>query len=177
MNLYANPGYRAVAGMIGLAATPMPYDYGSNVVVQSNAVYVNGDGTGTPQEYGDQASQIAIVGQSATPDDATRWMPLGVFAIVEGDQTSSNDTFQLAVNAQGLIRGNYHNLQNDDLESLAGSVDKSTQRAAWKIGMDEYPIYEAGIANLTKDATPLLVHTADGQLRQLSLIRLPQPPQ
>jgi hypothetical protein len=178
VSVYANPGYRSVAGLIGLAAAPMPYDYGSNVVAQSNAIYINGDGAGTPQEYADQASQIAGSGQSVSPDDDTKWMPLGVFAIVQGEQTNSDDTFQLAVNAQGMIRGNYHNLQSNDLEALAGSVDKSTQRAAWRIGMDQFPVYEAGIANLTKDATTLLVHTGDGEPpRQLSLIRLPPPEQ
>ena len=176
-SVYANPGYGAVAATMGLAANPMPYDYGSNVVAQPNNVYVNGDSAGTPEDYSNQASQLAATGQSAQPDDDTNWTPLGVFAIVEGDQTSSNDTFQLAVNPDGILRGNYHNISSDDLENLAGSVDKTTQRAAWTIGSDKYPIYDAGIANLTKDATPLLVHTAPGQSRQMSLIRLPQPPQ
>jgi hypothetical protein len=54
-------------------------------------------------------------------------------------------------------------------------VDKKTQRAAWTIGNDQTPVYEAGIGNLTQDQTPMLVHTADGQTRQVSLIRLPQP--
>jgi hypothetical protein len=56
-------------------------------------------------------------------------------------------------------------------------VDKKTQRAAWTIGGDQTPVYEVGVANLTKDQTPMLVHTADGQSRQVSLIRLQQPPQ
>jgi len=38
-------------------------------------------------------------------------------------------------------------------------------------------VYEAGVANLTRDATPLLVHIGDGQSRQVSLIRLEQPAQ
>lgn len=104
-------------------------------------------------------------------------MPLGVFALVEGDATNSDDTFQLTVNPQGIIRGNYHNLRNDQVESISGSVDKTTQRAAWTIGSDQTPVYEAGIANLTKDATPLLVHTGNGQSRQVTLIRLEQPAQ
>ena len=177
VNVYANPGYRAVAGTLGLAATPIPYDYGANVVAQSNAIYVNGDSAGTPEEYANQASQIASTGQSATSDADSKWTSLGVFAIVEGDQTNSDDTFQLAVNTEGIIRGNYHNIRNDQMENLTGSVDKKTQRSAWTIGMDQFPVYEAGIANLTKDATPLFVHTGDGQSRQMTLIRLPEPPQ
>ena len=176
-SLYTHPGYGALAAGLGLAAQPIPYDYGGNVVVQSAEVYVNGDSAGTAQEYSGAASQLATTGQSAQPAEDTKWLPLGVFAVVEGDQTDSDDIFQLAVDKQGILRGNYHNLRNNAIESITGAVDKATQRAAWTIGSDQTPVYEAGIANLTKDETPLLVHTGDGQSRQVSLIRLPQPPQ
>ncbi|MBX9791944.1 MAG: hypothetical protein K2Y37_23725 [Pirellulales bacterium] len=175
-SLYTHPGYGGLARGLGLAAQPVPYDYGGNVVAQSDAMYVNGDAAGTPQEYADQATQFAAAGQAATPADDAKWLPLGVFAICSGDETSSNDIFQLAVNQQGIIRGNYHNVQTDDMEPLNGSVDKKSQRAAWTIGSDQSPVYEAGIANLTKDATPILVHTADGQSTQMTLIRLEEPP-
>jgi hypothetical protein len=176
-SLYQHPGYAALAVGLGLNSQPVPYDYGGNVVVQPSAVYVNGDAAAAPQQYADQASQIAATGVSAQPAQDSKWLPLGVFALVEGDATSSDDTFQLAVNPQGIIRGNYHNLRNDQVEKLSGSVDKTTQRAAWTIGSDQIPVYEAGISNLTKDATPILVHTGNGQSRQVSLIRLEQPVQ
>lgn len=179
--VYGNPGYGAVATSLGLAATPVPYDYGTNVVAQSNTVYLNGDSVGTPQQYGLQASELANLGQSdsflnksSAQDQA--WVPLGVFAVIEGDATTSDDVFQLAFNSSGAIRGNYHNRKSDQAEAMYGSVDKQTQRAAWTIGTDQYPVYEAGIANLTKDATTMLVHTGDGQPpRQMSLIRIPSP--
>ncbi len=145
------------------------------MVAQTNAVYLNGDAVGTPQEYAVQANQIASTGQTAEPAADTKWLPLGVFAIVEGDQTSSDDVFQLAVDRQGVIRGNYHNIGTDQMESIAGAVDKTTQRAAWTIGSDKSPVYEAGIENLTMEQTPMLVHTGDGQSRQVNLIRLPEP--
>jgi hypothetical protein len=176
-SLYQHPGYAALAVGLGLSAQPIPYDYGGNVVVQPSTVYVNGDATAAPQQYADQASQIAASGVSAQPAQDSKWLPLGVFALVEGDATSSDDVFQLAVNPQGIIRGNYHNVRSNQIETISGSVDKKTQRAAWTIGSDQTPVYEAGVANLTKDATPLLVHLGDGQSRQVSLIRLEQPSQ
>src|SRR5262249_52349477 len=132
---------------------------------------------GTPQEYAQQASTIASAGQSAQPSEDSKWLPLGVFAVVEGDATSSDDVFQLAVNPQGIIRGNYHNMRADTVESMSGSVDKKTQRAAWTIGNDQSPVYEAGISNLTKNVTPILVQNPDGQSHQMSLVRLQQPEQ
>ncbi len=176
-SLYTHPGYKNLALGLGLSEQPVPYDYGGNVVVQSTGVYVNGDTAGTPQEYTAAASQLAATGQSAQPAEDTKWLPLGVFAVVEGDETNSDDVFQLAVDKQGILRGNYHNLRDNTMENITGAVDKKTQRAAWTIGSDQTPVYESGIGNLTKDETPLLVHTGDGQSHQMSLIRLPQPPQ
>lgn len=150
------------------------YDYGANVVYQSGDVYVNGDSAGTAEAYAEQANQIAASGQTDPAQDS-KWIPLGVFAVVEGNQTTSNDTFELAVNPEGVIRGNYNNIQDQQVLGLSGAVDKKSQRAAWKIADDKFPIYEAGIANLTKDATPLYVHTEDGQSRQMTLIRLQAP--
>lgn len=176
-SLYTHPGYGALAVGLGMSAQPAPYDYGGNVVVQSDAVYVDGNPAGSAQEYGEQSSQLAAVGADATPAKESKWLPLGVFAVVEGDATNSDDIFQLAVNPQGVIRGNYHNVASDQVDAISGSVDKKTQRAAWTIGKDKTPVYESGVANLTKDVTPILVHLEGGQTHQMSLIRLEQPPQ
>src|SRR5262249_30492326 len=175
-SLYATPGYGALAGQLGMAAQPAPYDYGGNVVAQPNAVYVNGDPAGTPQEYADQAGRIATAG-GAQPDPNAQWQPLGVFAMVQDPQAQPSDLFQLAVNSQGVIGGNSHNVQTSEPPPLAGSVDRQSQRAAWTIGGDQKPVYEAGIANLTSDQTTMLVHTPDGQQRQFTLVRLPEPTQ
>ena len=174
-SLYQHPGYAALAVGLGLSAQPVPYDYGGNVVTQSSVVYVNGDSAGTPEQYATQATEIADTGTSAEPAKDSKWLPLGVFALVEGDETSSDDVFQLAVNPQGILRGNYQNVRSNSVEAISGSVDKKSQRAAWTIGSDQTPVYEAGIANLTKDATPILIHMGDGQTRQVTLIRLEQP--
>jgi hypothetical protein len=176
-SLYTHPSYSGLARAFGMAAVPVAYDYGGNVVVQPDAVYVNGDVVGTPQQYAQQATAIASAGQSAKPATDSKWLPLGVFAVVEGDATSSDDIFQLAVNPQGIIRGNYNNVRTNQVETISGSVDKKTQRTAWTIGDDQSPTYEAGLTNLTKDITPMLVITADGQSHQMSLIRVPQPEQ
>jgi hypothetical protein len=175
-SLYANPGYGAVAGQVGMNQQPAPYDYGGNVVVQPNAVYVNGDNVGTPQQYADRAGQIAAAG-NAQPDPNAQWQPLGVYAMAEGGQSNPSAVVQLAVNSGGVLRGNFHNTTNDAVAPIAGAVDPKTQRAAWTVGDDKSTAFEAGIANLTSDQTTILVHPADGQPRQFSLLRLPEPAQ
>jgi hypothetical protein len=174
-SLYANPGYGAVAQQMGMSQQPASYDYGSNVVTQPNGVYVNGDNVGTPQQYSDQASQIASLGPQ--PDPNTQWQPLGVFAMVPGDQTNPVATIQLAVSPQGTLRGNFHNTSNDSVAAISGAVDPKSQRAAWTVGGEKSPVFEAGIANLTQDHTTMLVHVGEGQVQQFSLVRLPEPQQ
>ena len=43
-----NPGYTALATGLMMASRPVPYDSDGNIVVQSDAVYVNGSAMGTP---------------------------------------------------------------------------------------------------------------------------------
>jgi hypothetical protein len=175
-SLYTNPGYGAVAGQLGMGQQPTPYDYGSNVIAQPNAVYVNGENVGTPQQYAAAARRLAAGGNAQPPADS-RWQPLGIFAMSDGGQGNPLGIVQLAVNAQGTIRGNFHDMNSDAVSPIAGAVDPQTQRAAWSIGGQKAPIYEAGIANLTKDQTTMLAHTSEGQQQQFSLLRLPEPPQ
>jgi len=48
---------------------------------------------------------------------------------------------QLAVNKDGVIRGNYQDLLADKLTPIIGSVDKETQRVALKIeGNANHPV-------------------------------------
>ena len=110
--------------------------------------------------------------ESKPPDDE-KWQSLGVFAMVQGDDTTSYNLFQLAINKDGVIRGNYYNTLTDSAEPVAGSVDRKTQRAAWTVGGRKSPVYEAGIANLTKEETTMLLHF--GKEKTLRLFFGPAP--
>jgi hypothetical protein len=170
----ATPNWGAVSNYAGYPQQPAYNDYGGNVVSQPDAMYVNGDPAGTPQQYAQQAGQIASAGAQGNPDDS--WMPLGVYALAPNSQDAPpNELFQLAINKQGVIRGNYHNTQTNKTQPVAGSVDPKTLRAAWTIGQQKAPVFEAGIANLTKDETTMMIHDAAGQSSQATLVRLPAP--
>lgn len=96
--------------------------------------------------------------------------------MVEGDATSSDDIFALAINAQGVIRGNYVNRKSGDMTAISGALDRRSQRVAWTIGADKLPVYEAGLGNLNNDVTTMLVHLPGGQSHQMTPIRLNEPP-
>jgi uncharacterized protein (TIGR03000 family) len=163
-----------LASFCSIPAAPIYYDYGNTVVYQNNDVYDNGADVGTAQQYEQQAATIAQQGQEAQPPPDDKWQPLGVFALVQGDDKTSNTMFQLAINAHGIIRGNYYDGLMDSTSTVYGSVDKKTQQAAWTIGEKKTPIFEAGIFNLTKDETPVLVHFGPEKTQQWLLVRVQQ---
>jgi hypothetical protein len=174
--IWSTPSWGYVSEYCGYPESPVYYDYGTTVVYQDDTVFVNGESAGTPEEYAQQAQEIATVGQEAkVTDKADDWEPLGVFALVQGEETTSYNIFQLAINKHGIIKGNYYNALTDASEPVSGSVDKTTQRAAWTVGKSKAPLYEAGIANLTKDETTVLVHFGKDQTQQFMLVRVEQP--
>jgi hypothetical protein len=160
----------------GYPATPIYYDYGSTVVYQDNSVYINGQSVASASDYAQQAVQIADVGRAPNVANAGDWQPLGVFALVQGEEKNSYKIFELAINKSGGIRGNYYDALADNTLPIFGSVDPKTQRAAWSIGEKKDVVFEAGIANLTRQETTVLVHFGREDTQQMILVRMEQPP-
>jgi len=158
-------------------STPVYYDYGNDVTYQDNSVYVNGQDVGTSEQYYDQANQLAESGAQASAPADGDWLPLGVFALTKSGQTSSNLTMQLAVNKQGIIRGNYTDTATDHTQLVQGSVDKKTQRVAFTVGDNTTNVVETGLYNLTKDEAPCLIHFGTDRTEQWLLVRLQQDDQ
>ena len=51
----------------------------------------------------------------------------------------------------------------DSTTPIYGSADKTSQQAAWTVGDKKTPVYEAGIANLIRDETTMLVDFGEGK--------------
>jgi uncharacterized protein (TIGR03000 family) len=162
----------SLAAFCGVSSPPENYDYGNTVVYQGNNVYVNGDDAGTTQQYAEQAMNLAKEGQQAQPPPQDKWQSLGVFALVQGDDKTSNMIFQLAVNQGGIIRGNYYDAIMGTTTAVNGEVDKKTQRACWTIGDKKEPVFDCGFYNLTKDQTPVLAHFGKDKTEQWLLVRM-----
>ncbi len=168
--------YANLSAYCGLAYADAPdYDYGSSVVYQDNNVYISGQDAGTPETYAQSATTIADQGQTAMPPATDDWKPLGVFALVQGDEKTSNNIFQLAVNKDGIIRGNYYDGIMDSTTEVYGSIDKRTQRACWTIGKKKDRVFEAGVYNLTQPQCTCLVHLGTQSTSQMMLVRMEQP--
>jgi hypothetical protein len=157
---------------------PTSYSYGDNVYVEGDSVYYGDDAVATEQQYGEQAFAIAAGAEQVEATDDSDWMTLGVFAMTQDGQASGpapNLFLQLAVSKEGLIAGTYFNQSTDQSHEIQGVVDKKTQRTAWTVGGEDWPVMETGISNLTEDEAPALIHFAEGQTQQWLLVRLEDP--
>lgn len=89
--------------------TPVDYDYGSNVTYDNDTVYVNNQPAGTADQVVSASRHAGDRWRLGPTGGRCPWMPLGVFALSQKGYDSSNVAIQLAVDKQGIIRGNYTN--------------------------------------------------------------------
>ena len=173
---YANWG--GVGGWMGYGTTePGYYNYGEDMYYQDGAVYSGDQQVATADEYAQQAEELVASAPETAPNKM-EWMPLGVFALTQdGEAAGEAPTLflQLALSKQGVISGTFSNKTSGDLQTIEGMVDKESQRAAWGVEGKQRPIVETGIANLTKDSSPALIHFDGGETQQWLLVRLEEP--
>jgi hypothetical protein len=174
-NVWVAPAWPAVSVYCGITAPAVTYDYGSNVVIQDDAVYLDGEPVTSAEQWAEQATAFADRGRQAQPAPGEEWQPLGVFGMIQGEEKVAQHVFQLAVNAAGLVRGNYYDAVADNTLPVYGSVDARTQRVAWSIGDKQTTVFETGLANLTQEQTTVLVHHGKEATDQMALVRLEQP--
>ncbi len=172
---WAGTTWARLSTYCGYTAEPTIYDYGSSVVYEDNRVYYDGEPVATAEEYATQATEIATAGAKVEVTEKEEWVSLGVFGMVQGDEKDANKIFQLAINKDGVIRGTYYDALSDTESSVAGSVDKKTERAAWVVGDRKDTVYETGIGNLTEPETTMLVHFGKDRTQQWTLVRLEAP--
>jgi hypothetical protein len=100
-----------------------------------------------------------------------------VFAITQDGQASGAAPslyVQLAISKQGVISGTLKNTLSGKAQAIEGMADMKSQRVAWGVAGQERPIMETGLASLTKDTAPALIHFADGQTQQWLIVRMPE---
>ncbi|MBU6454753.1 MAG: hypothetical protein KGS72_23500 [Cyanobacteria bacterium REEB67] len=164
------------------AAAPVDYDYGNNITYQGDQVYYGSTPTASTVQYYQQAQTLAnsapavptivVNGKTQVSGD---WKPLGVFALSQSGDTSSNTIFQLAVNKAGVISGNYYNTLNNQSTPVHGKVDKKSMRAAFTVGKNKDVVYDTGLANLLEPQSTILVHLSKDKTQQEVLVRLDPP--
>ncbi len=137
---------------------------------------VNGQPVGTAEEFSEEAAAIADAGAEAATSADDHWLPLGMFALVRDEHQHPQLIMQLAVNQQGILRGNYTDEVTGSTLPIHGEVDLQSKRAAWTVGDNRYAVMEAGLSNLTHNKAPALIHK-NGTTQRWLLVRLAQPGQ
>ena len=170
---WASATWALAGSYCGCSGEGAYYDYGGNVTYEDNTVYYGDQPVASAEQYYDEAGQLAEAGQTTQNED---WLPLGVFAVItEPTQTQTDKVVQLALNKEGVVRGNLQDFLADKVMPVIGSVDKKTQRVALKIEGNDSVVVETGLYNLTNDEVPLLVHFAADRQEPRTLIRLNPP--
>lgn len=153
---------------------PLSFDYGTNVTCVNGAILQDGKEIGTAEEFSQEAFDLAQAGSEAKTSPDEKWLPLGVFAMVQNEQQHPHLVLQIAIDETGKLRGNYTDTVTDSTQPILGAVDQKTQRAAWTVGANANAVLEAGLSNLTEGHAPALFHK-NGKTDHWSLVRLPQP--
>lgn len=170
---WATVGWATAGSYCGCSDEGMYYDYGENVTYDDGTVYHGDEAVASAEQYFDQANQIASSGGEATNEE---WLPLGVYAIIaDPKQTETDKVVQLAVNKEGIIRGNFQDFLTDKVTPVTGAVDKDTQRVALKLEGNDELVVETGLYNLTNDEVPVLVHVGADRQEARTFIRLKNP--
>ncbi len=162
------------------APEPIPYDYGTDVVVEGEDVYVNGEQSESAVAYRQDALALgnpAEVPPPPAPIDAkdASIIPLGVWALVQQEKGDAIMFYQLSLTREGLITGGYCNVLTGETAPVTGSVDKKSQRVAWHTGEKSNSVVECNLSGLTKEQTPCFVHFGTKQTQEWLLVRLPNP--
>ena len=158
---------------LGIDAAPIYFDFGNTIRYQGNEVRSDFDGPvlATAAQYYQQAADLARSGRPPT-DQADGWKALGVYALVLGDSAQASGAFQLVVGKGGQIRGNAFYLLAGATLDVRGAVDTKTQRVAWVVGDDQATVFDTGLANLTRDAAPMLIHFGKDRTQEWLLVRI-----
>ena len=166
------PTVGATLGWSGVQ--PIAYNYGTSITYQGGQVCYNNQPIATADEYYQQAS--ALAGSASAPASSSdEWLPLGVFALVQKEQSDPHYVMQMAVNKAGTLAGNYSDLISGTTVPIQGAVDPKSQRVAWTVGNNKNTVGETGLYNLTKDEAPALIHVGKDKTQQWLLVRLKQP--
>ena len=176
---WGTPTWSSVASYTSVPEEPEYVDYGMNVVYEGDTVYVDNQPVSTEQYDGALMENAATVEQPppplppADPKQQGDWMPLGVFALAQEEQGDPVMFFQLSINREGVISGAFQSILTEDKKSVAGKVDKASQRVAWRIGDNTKTIYETTLANLTQDVSPVVIHFDKTRTQTWLLVRMP----
>jgi hypothetical protein len=178
---WSSATWNSLAPFVSVPSEPIYVDYGLDVVYEDETVYVDNqpfpaEGYDKPMmEAAANVKQPAPPLPPSDPNQPTKWMPLGVFALAQEERGDPVMFFQLSINRDGIITGAFQSTLTNDARPVAGQLEKASQRAAWRIGDNTETIFETTLGNLTRDVSPVAVHFGNSRTQTWLLVRMPAP--
>ncbi|MBS1990856.1 MAG: hypothetical protein JSS83_10085 [Cyanobacteria bacterium SZAS LIN-3] len=160
-----------------LAATA--YSQGYTQGAANGATAADGaNGQGYPAAGASNGAMQAPAGAPAGGDQGGPWQALGTFSLSPPGQTQSQTGMmvQLEINKDGVLHGTYYNQLTMETSQIYGALDKKTQRVSWTIGTNPSTVFDAGLGDLVKEESSVLVHYSADNTQRMALVRLKQPP-
>ncbi|PTY01529.1 hypothetical protein DB346_12310 [Verrucomicrobia bacterium LW23] len=159
---------------------PVTYDYGTDVVIIKEEVYVGDEKPRPAPVYREEAIALANPATQPPPpipasDKDPNLIPLGVWALVQQEKGDAVMFFQLSITRDGLVTGAFSNVLTGESMPIVGSVDKKTQRVAWHTGKSTKNAIECNLNGLTQNQTAVFLHFGTGQTQTWLLVRMPNP--
>lgn len=136
----------------------------------STAYYDDGSSDDGTVSQTDSAEDIAAAGAD-DPAANAQWLPLGTYALSTTPDADPTHMLQLFVSKDGILRGSYYDVTSDGTQTIKGSVDPTTQRAAWSVGNGTV-VFQTGLNELTQATAPLTVKFENGKVNTWTLTRL-----
>jgi hypothetical protein len=163
-----------------LASDPVYIDYGLDSEYPEETILINDQPV--PVEHAE--SQVVDTASTMSPPppplpppqgERSDWLALGVYALTQQEKGDPVMFLQLSVSREGKISGAYSNILSQSNRPVAGLVDKTSQRVAWRIGDNTDSIFETTVANLTLDVAPVAIHFGKSAMQTWLMVRLPEP--
>ncbi len=186
--VWSTPGWTDINNWLGQHWETSNCMYGIDLIYKNNMYYLDGRPYANADAYYKSAANIAQIGEQANipseppatskQSDSTTasWLPLGVFEAIPSAAKTSNMMFQLVVNKAGIIRGNYFDTADNNVQLIEGSIGMDMGRAAWIVADKKNIVFDCMIYNLSKAETTVLVHSGNDKNEQWTFVRLTQDP-
>lgn len=98
-------------------------------------------------------------------------LPLGVFALTPAGGQDPSALLQVALTKDGKIVGNYFDIVTGTTQPLAGSLDKHTQLASFKLTTPGAAEFEAALVSLTRADGSIRLRFGGGEVSDWHLAR------
>ncbi|NOX53297.1 MAG: hypothetical protein GXP27_02440 [Planctomycetes bacterium] len=97
-------------------------------------------------------------------------MPLGIFTVYAPGETLPTRMIELALAQDGRVGGTHYDRLRNEIDTVSGTIDRSTMVLRWKIG-EKGGVFETPLDALTEAEASITVHLPDGAVTQWRLVK------